>query len=251
MWMCQIRWIFFKHITHDAPRIRITHRVDPAFVVRHMWMCQKDSSNLTHTVCFDVSIYRPIGEPEVTNKRMTHLLKLDTFFHTHDARIMTHDASQIWTAHRVDLALVTGRIPWFVKCLHLFTSVFCIRCILLLQKKTKELEWRICIKLRFQLKNSYAETIEMMETAVGDECKGNTEIKEWYKWFNDGRTSVNDDHTLGDFWQQKQMITINLCNLQLTKIVCKLQSTKIDLQSMKSTRNQQRSTCNQLKSTCN
>ncbi len=56
-------------------------------------MCQKDSSNLTHTVCFDVSIYNPIGEPDVTNKRMIHLLKLDTFFHTHDARIMTHDAT--------------------------------------------------------------------------------------------------------------------------------------------------------------
>ncbi len=68
-------------------------------------MCQKDSSNLTHTVRFDVSIYRPIGEPDVTNKQMTHLLKLDTFFHTHDARIMTHDALRIRTTHDVDLAL--------------------------------------------------------------------------------------------------------------------------------------------------
>ncbi len=67
-------------------------------------MCQKDSSNLTHTVCFDVSIYCPIGELDVTNERMTHPLKLDTFFHTHDARIIMHDASQIRTTHRVDLA---------------------------------------------------------------------------------------------------------------------------------------------------
>ncbi len=52
-----------------------------------------------------MSIYRPIGKPDVTNERMTHLLKLDTFFHTHDARIMTHDASRIRTTHRVDLAL--------------------------------------------------------------------------------------------------------------------------------------------------
>ncbi len=77
------------------------------FVVRHVWICQKDSSNPTHTVCFDVSIYRPISEPDVTNERMTYLLKLDTFFHTHDARIMTHDASPIRTTHRVDLALDT------------------------------------------------------------------------------------------------------------------------------------------------
>ncbi len=51
------------------------------FVVRHVWMCQKDSSNLTHTVCFDVSIYRPISEPDVTNEQMTHLLKL-SWVHT-------------------------------------------------------------------------------------------------------------------------------------------------------------------------
>ncbi len=52
-----------------------------------------------------MSIYHPIGEPDVTNERMTYLLKLDTFFHTHDARIMTHDASRIETTHSVDPAL--------------------------------------------------------------------------------------------------------------------------------------------------
>ncbi len=90
------------------------HNAWYVLVVRHVWMGQKDLSNLTHTVCFDVSIYRPIGEPDViyrpigepdvTNERMTHLLKLNTFFHIHDARIMTHDASRIRTMHRVDLA---------------------------------------------------------------------------------------------------------------------------------------------------
>ncbi len=49
-----------------------------------------------------MSIYRQIGEPDVTNERMT--LKLDTFFHTHDARIMTHDASRIQTTDHVDPA---------------------------------------------------------------------------------------------------------------------------------------------------
>ncbi len=52
-----------------------------------------------------MSIYRQIGKPDVTNERMTHLLKLDTFFHTHNAQIMTHDASQIRTTHRLDPAL--------------------------------------------------------------------------------------------------------------------------------------------------
>ncbi len=36
---------------------------------------------------------------------MTHLLKLDTFFHALDARIMMHDASRIRTTYRVDPAL--------------------------------------------------------------------------------------------------------------------------------------------------
>ncbi len=52
-----------------------------------------------------MSIYLQIGEPDVMNERMTHLFKLDTFFHTHDARIMTHDASRIRTTRRVDPAL--------------------------------------------------------------------------------------------------------------------------------------------------
>ncbi len=95
------------------------------FVVCHVRICQKDSSNLTHTVCFDVSNYRLIGEPDVTNELMTHLLKLDTFFHTHDVRIMTHHASWIRTTHCVDPALgcsyhrliVGGKIRIYTTCI--------------------------------------------------------------------------------------------------------------------------------------
>ncbi len=76
------------------------HDVWYVFVVRHVRMCQKDSSNLIHTVCFDVSIYRSIDEPDVTNDISTQIRHI---FHTHDARIMTHDASRIQTTHRVDL----------------------------------------------------------------------------------------------------------------------------------------------------
>ncbi len=83
------------------------HTMHGTFVKHHVWMCQKDLSNLTHTFCFDVSIYHQIGEPDVTNEQMTHLLKLDTFFQTHNAWIMTHGASQIRTTHRVDPALET------------------------------------------------------------------------------------------------------------------------------------------------
>ncbi len=41
---------------------------------------------------------------------MTYLLKFDTFFHTHDARIMTHHASRIRITHRVDLALAYSAV---------------------------------------------------------------------------------------------------------------------------------------------
>ncbi len=93
--------IYFIYIySHICIKLSL-HDAWYVFVVRHVWMCQKDSSNLTHTVCFDVSIYRPSGKPD---ERMTHLLKLDAFFHTHDVRIMTHDASRIRTTHHVDLA---------------------------------------------------------------------------------------------------------------------------------------------------
>ncbi len=67
-------------------------------------MFQKDSANLIHTVCFDVSIYCLLGEPDVTNERMTST-QIRHIFHTHDARIMMHHASRIRTAHRVDPAL--------------------------------------------------------------------------------------------------------------------------------------------------
>ncbi len=96
------------------------------FVVCHMWMCQKD------TICFDVSIYLPIGEPDVTYEQLTHLFKLDTFFHTHDAWIMTHDALQIRTTHRVDLALdgvlddtLRQHIWWYVTYNGLFDTMLC------------------------------------------------------------------------------------------------------------------------------
>ncbi len=62
-----------------------SHNAWYVFVVRHVWMCQKDSSNLTHTVCFDVSIYRSIGETDSTQIR--HI-----FSYT---RCANHDASCI------------------------------------------------------------------------------------------------------------------------------------------------------------
>ncbi|EGI62944.1 FLJ37770-like protein [Acromyrmex echinatior] len=56
---------------------------------------------------------------------------------------------------------------------------------------TEKVEQRICIKFCFKLEKTCAETIEMLQKAFGDECMGKTQIKEWYKQFKNGRTSVS------------------------------------------------------------
>ncbi len=55
----------------------------------------------------------------------------------------------------------------------------------------KKLEQQIWIKFCFKLEKSCAEIIEIMKIAILDECIGNKQIKEWYKWFEDGCTSVD------------------------------------------------------------
>nr|XP_012135769.1 PREDICTED: putative uncharacterized protein FLJ37770 [Megachile rotundata] len=58
---------------------------------------------------------------------------------------------------------------------------------------TERSEQRICIKFCLKLEKSCAKTIEMMKKAFGHWCMSNTQIKEWYKRFKDGRTSVDSN----------------------------------------------------------
>ena len=58
-------------------------------------------------------------------------------------------------------------------------------------KMTERTDQRICIKFCFNLGKSCTETIEMIQKAFVDESKGITQIKEWYKQFKNGRTSVD------------------------------------------------------------
>ena len=69
--------------------------------------------------------------------------------------------------------------------------------IFLLLKMTKRCEQRIRIKFSFKLEKIFAETIEMIQKAFGDECMGKTQIKEWCKRFKNGRTSVDSDPRSG------------------------------------------------------
>ncbi len=54
---------------------------------------------------------------------------------------------------------------------------------------TEHIEQRYCIKFCQKLGDMQAQTIEMIQKAFGDDAMGKTQIKEWYNWFKDGRTS--------------------------------------------------------------
>ena len=62
---------------------------------------------------------------------------------------------------------------------------------------TERIDQRICIKFCFNLGKSRTETIEMIRKAFVDERMGITQIKEWYRRFKNGRTSVDSDRRFG------------------------------------------------------
>ncbi len=90
---CAVYWRPLHDKSHSNPfshapnaniwRISINNQVDEITNHRYPWY-----------VCFDTCQFTANGEPDVMNKRMTHPLNLHTFFHTHDAWIMTHAASE-------------------------------------------------------------------------------------------------------------------------------------------------------------
>ncbi|XP_070388807.1 protein GVQW3-like [Dermacentor albipictus] len=57
----------------------------------------------------------------------------------------------------------------------------------------ERLEQRYCIKFCQKQGDSQVETIRKMQTSFGDDAMSSTQIKKWYKWFKDGRTSVESD----------------------------------------------------------
>ncbi|XP_013793861.1 putative uncharacterized protein FLJ37770 [Limulus polyphemus] len=62
---------------------------------------------------------------------------------------------------------------------------------------TERLEQRYCIKFCQKLGDSQVETIQKIQTAFGDDAMGITQIKEWYKQFKDGRTTVESEPRSG------------------------------------------------------
>ncbi|XP_076055298.1 protein GVQW3-like [Oratosquilla oratoria] len=58
---------------------------------------------------------------------------------------------------------------------------------------TERLEQCYCIKFCQKLGNSQVETIREIQTAFGEDARGITQIKEWYNWFKDDRTTVESE----------------------------------------------------------
>ena len=58
---------------------------------------------------------------------------------------------------------------------------------------TEKVEQRYCIKFCVQNDFSRTQTFQMMKKAFSDECMGQTQMKEWFNCFKDGRTSANSD----------------------------------------------------------
>ncbi|XP_020299181.1 putative uncharacterized protein FLJ37770, partial [Pseudomyrmex gracilis] len=62
---------------------------------------------------------------------------------------------------------------------------------------TEKLDQRICIKFCFNLGKTSSETIDMLNKAFRKDCMSKARIKEWYRRFKDGRTSVDSDSRSG------------------------------------------------------
>ncbi|XP_040357023.1 uncharacterized protein LOC121046630 [Ixodes scapularis] len=57
----------------------------------------------------------------------------------------------------------------------------------------ERLEQRYCIKFCQKLGDGQVETIRKIPMAFGNDAMSSTQIKKWYNWYKDGRTSVGSE----------------------------------------------------------
>jgi hypothetical protein len=55
----------------------------------------------------------------------------------------------------------------------------------------------ICIKIRHKLGKTATETYEMLQQAFEETVFSRSKTSEWYSWFKNGRTSIDDDSHIG------------------------------------------------------
>ena len=56
---------------------------------------------------------------------------------------------------------------------------------------------RICIEFCFKLAKGVSEIYKMIKTTFGDSALSRSRIFEWFAWFKEGQTSVEDDKCSG------------------------------------------------------
>jgi AraC-like DNA-binding protein len=74
---------------------------------------------------------------------------------------------------------------------------------------TEKVEQCICIKFRQKLGPSCSETYDLIQRAFGNEAMGHMKVKEWFRWFKEGRTSAESDEHSGRPATSRNQVTID------------------------------------------
>ena len=98
---------------------------------------------------------------------------------------------------------------------------------LLASVMTKSIVQRYCIKFCQKLGNNQTKTIQKIQQAFGDEALRQTQIKEWFNRFKNGRISVESEARSarqstsrnGELIEKFRQIVMEDCRLTLRKIV--------------------------------
>ena len=70
---------------------------------------------------------------------------------------------------------------------------------------------RYCVKFCQKLGDSQMETIWKIQTSFGDDAMGIIQMKEWYNWFKDGCTSVdNEPHSGGPSTRRNDQVIVKV-----------------------------------------
>jgi hypothetical protein len=73
----------------------------------------------------------------------------------------------------------------------------------------ERVEQRYCIKFCQRFGDTQSETIRKIQQAFGNDAVGVTQIKEWYNWYKNGRTSVDSDQRTGRPSTSRNLDVIN------------------------------------------
>jgi len=91
---------------------------------------------------------------------------------------------------------------------------------------TETVEQSICIKYYQKLGHSCSETYNMIQKAFGNKAMGHTQVKEWFKRFKKGWTSVESDECSGSLsTSRNQLMFDNVLSAMLDN--CRITITEL------------------------